>query len=198
MFATTLLLWVFSVTLCHGFLSPAMLDQRGCGPTRRFLTQPDGIGVGIDLVGTTNSAIAFLDCDSPPEIIEMPNNGWTMKSVVAFDEFGKPLVGNEALQWERKMRIGASRHVKRVIGTGVNSLSKVVGQIHPVFSLEVGAGWGGWGGIIGSSSLGCGCWVVGRGSIVIGLICCRRKGSVWLPCGFDRSYLLRLAKQSKL
>jgi molecular chaperone DnaK (HSP70) len=129
MFVTTVLLWLLSVTRCHGFLAPAIRGRQTRGQTRLFATEKDEIGVGIDL-GTTNSAIAFLDGDTP-EIIEIPNNGRTMKSVVAFDESGKAFVGNEALEWEMKTSIGAYRHVKRVIGTGVNSLSKETRDVVP-------------------------------------------------------------------
>lgn len=129
MVATSLVLWMFSTTLCHGFFSPMIPDQRVRSRMQRLSTQDDGIGVGIDL-GTTNSAIAFLNGDIP-EIIEIPNNGRTMKSVVAFDESGKPLVGNDALEWERKTSISAYRHVKRVIGTGVNFLSKETCEVVP-------------------------------------------------------------------
>lgn len=130
MLVTMIVLWVLATTtLCHGFFSPAVPYRRDDGPTRRFSTQDDEIGVGIDL-GTTNSAIAFLD-GSTPQIIEIPNNGRTMKSVVAFDECGKPLVGNEALEWEREISISAYRHVKRVIGTGLNFLSKETCDVVP-------------------------------------------------------------------
>jgi len=89
-------------------------------PRRKILTPSSlaaEIGVGIDL-GTTNSAIAFLNEDNKPQIIEIPNNGRTMKSVVVFDNkynrnsnananddcinFSHALVGNEAIEWEQK------------------------------------------------------------------------------------------------
>ena len=88
------------------------------------------IGVGIDL-GTTNSAVAFLDKDNVPRIIEIPNNGRTMKSVVAFDENSEPLVGKEALDWEHERRETAYRHVKRVIGTSFNNLSDETREVVP-------------------------------------------------------------------
>jgi molecular chaperone DnaK (HSP70) len=87
------------------------------------------IGVGIDL-GTTNSAVAFLQ-DNVPRIIEIPNNGRTMKSVVAFDENYEPLVGKEALEWEHEHRETAYRHVKRVIGTSFNNLSDETREVVP-------------------------------------------------------------------
>lgn len=92
-------------------------------------SKSDGIGIGIDL-GTTNSAVAYLEGNTP-KIIDIPNNGRTIKSVVAFDEAGKSLVGNDALEWEQKTRIGAYRHVKRVIGTGINFVSKETANIVP-------------------------------------------------------------------
>ena len=88
------------------------------------------IGVGIDL-GTTNSAIAFLDSDNVPQIIEIPNNGRTVKSVVAFDENSEPLVGKEALDWEHEYKETAYRHVKRVIGTSFNNLSDGTREVVP-------------------------------------------------------------------
>lgn len=88
------------------------------------------IGVGIDL-GTTNSAIAFLDDDNVPQIIEIPNNGRTVKSVVAFDENSEPLVGKEALDWEHEHKESAYRHVKRVIGTSFNNLSDETREVVP-------------------------------------------------------------------
>jgi len=88
------------------------------------------IGVGIDL-GTTNSAIAFLDKNNVPQIIEIPNNGRTMKSVVAFDENCNPLVGKEALDWEHKYKETAYRHIKRVIGTSFNNLSYETREVVP-------------------------------------------------------------------
>jgi len=88
------------------------------------------IGVGIDL-GTTNSAIAFLDEDNVPQIIEIPNNGRTIKSVVAFDENSDPLVGKEALDWEYEHKETAYRHVKRVIGTSFNNLSDETREVVP-------------------------------------------------------------------
>jgi len=88
------------------------------------------IGVGIDL-GTTNSAIAFLDKENVPRIIEIPNNGRTMKSVVAFNENSDPLVGKEALDWEHRRKESAYRHVKRVIGTSFNNLSDETREVVP-------------------------------------------------------------------
>ena len=90
----------------------------------------DGIGVGIDL-GTTNSAISYLDPEtSNPVIINIPNNGRTMPSVVAFDNtdnnndgLNLPLVGRDAVNWEERHQISAYRNIKRVIGTGANYVS---------------------------------------------------------------------------
>ena len=96
----------------------------------RFSPLAAEIGVGIDL-GTTNSAIAFLDSDNVPQIIEIPNNGRTVKSVVAFDENSIPLVGKEALDWEFENKENAYRHVKRVIGTSFNNLSDETREVVP-------------------------------------------------------------------
>ena len=100
------------------------------------------IGVGIDL-GTTNSAIAFLNENNEPRIIEIPNNGRTMKSVVAFDSkyndndnddsvnFSHALVGNEAIEWEQQHEENVYRHVKRVIGTSINHITKETKAVVP-------------------------------------------------------------------
>jgi molecular chaperone DnaK (HSP70) len=99
------------------------------------------IGVGIDL-GTTNSAIAFLNENNEPRIIEIPNNGRTMKSVVAFDSkysndnddsvnFSHALVGNEAIEWEQQHKENVYRHVKRVIGTSINHITKETKAVVP-------------------------------------------------------------------
>ena len=100
------------------------------------------IGVGIDL-GTTNSAIAFLNENNEPRIIEIPNNGRTMKSVVAFDSkyndndnddsvnFSYALVGNEAIEWEQQHEENVYRHVKRVIGTSINHITKETKAVVP-------------------------------------------------------------------
>lgn len=107
------------------------------------------IGVGIDL-GTTNSAIAFLNEDNEPQIVEIPNNGRTMKSVVAFDNkynkndsndienenddcvnFSHAIIGNEAIEWENKNKENAYRHVKRVIGTSINHLTRETKEVVP-------------------------------------------------------------------
>jgi len=118
-------------------------------PLRRIPILPSlaaEIGVGIDL-GTTNSAIAFLNEDNKPQIIEIPNNGRTMKSVVAFDNkynnnsnenenddcvnFSHAIVGNEAIEWEKKNKENAYRHVKRVIGTSINHLTRETKEVVP-------------------------------------------------------------------
>ena len=100
------------------------------------------IGVGIDL-GTTNSAIAFLNENNEPRIIEIPNNGRTVKSVVAFDSkyndndnddsvnFSHALVGNEAIEWEQQHEENVYRHVKRVIGTSINHITKETKAVVP-------------------------------------------------------------------
>ena len=90
-----------------------------------------GIGVGIDL-GTTNSAVAFLDGDTPC-IIEIPNNGRTMSSVVAFDgdDDGSSLVGAAAIDWERNKHQSAYRHVKRIIGTGADFVPSEILDVVP-------------------------------------------------------------------
>ena len=100
------------------------------------------IGVGIDL-GTTNSAIAFLNENNEPRIIEIPNNGRTMKSVVAFDSkynengnddsvnFSHALVGDEAIEWEQQHEENVYRHVKRVIGTSINHITKETKAVVP-------------------------------------------------------------------
>ena len=91
------------------------------------------IGVGIDL-GTTNSAIAFLNDHNEPEIIEIPNNGRTIKSVVAFDQkfsINDALVGNDAIDWEQENKENAYKHVKRVMGTSINHLSRETKEVVP-------------------------------------------------------------------
>ena len=112
---------------CKAFVPSAF--RQPVGRLFSASTKSDGIGIGIDL-GTTNSAVAYLDGNTP-KIIEIPNNGRTMKSVVAFDEHGDPLVGTEAIAWELESKISAYRHVKRVIGTGINFLSKETARIVP-------------------------------------------------------------------
>lgn len=111
---------------CTFFMETSIAIHR---PTVAFSLPSDDIGVGIDL-GTTNSAIAYLDGNTPT-IIEIPNNGRTMKSVVAYDEQDNPLVGTEALEWEAKTKISAYRHVKRVIGTGSTFLKKEIIEVVP-------------------------------------------------------------------
>eukprot|EP00537_Pseudo-nitzschia_pungens_P008162 CAMPEP_0172361236 /NCGR_PEP_ID=MMETSP1060-20121228/5098_1 /TAXON_ID=37318 /ORGANISM="Pseudo-nitzschia pungens, Strain cf. cingulata" /LENGTH=708 /DNA_ID=CAMNT_0013083439 /DNA_START=91 /DNA_END=2217 /DNA_ORIENTATION=+ len=134
---------VLFATSTLGLLRDGFTGQpRGCSHTRPSRYSCDGtcpiasaslraeIGVGIDL-GTTNSAIAFLDDDDGPCIIEIPNNGRTVKSVVAFDADSNALVGNEALDWELEHKETAYRHVKRVIGTSFNNLSDETRQVVP-------------------------------------------------------------------
>ena len=100
----------------------------------------NSIGVGIDL-GTTNSAIAYLNDSDEPCIIEIPNNGRTIKSVVVIEndndnddtvDLSKSLVGNDAIEWERQHKeTTAYRHVKRVIGTCAKYLSVDTKQVVP-------------------------------------------------------------------
>lgn len=93
-----------------------------------FLSDDEGIGVGIDL-GTTNSAVAFLDGDTPC-IIEIPNNGRTMSSVVAFDG-DEPLVGAAAIDWEQVEKQSAYRHVKRIMGAGADFIPPDILDVVP-------------------------------------------------------------------
>jgi molecular chaperone DnaK (HSP70) len=116
---------LLGLTAISGRPSPRLNRMEGSRLSGVSPTSVDdaGIGVGIDL-GTTNSAIAFLDAHNEPQIIEIPNNGRTIKSVVAFEksgfggDFSNALVGNEAIEWERQHKQTAYRHVKRVIGSG--------------------------------------------------------------------------------
>ena len=131
---------IVQVRVSHAFFTNRVA-RHGTVPIALASTQEsqnDGIGVGIDL-GTTNSAIAFLD-GNVPKIIEIPNNGPTMKSVVSYDDDSIPLVGKDAIDWERDENISAYRHVKRVIGTGANFLSPettdVVPHLVPVSSAD--------------------------------------------------------------
>lgn len=122
---------ILQVRVSHAFFTNRVA-RHGTVPIALASTQEsqnDGIGVGIDL-GTTNSAIAFLD-GNVPKIIEIPNNGPTMKSVVSYDDDSIPLVGKDAIDWERDENISAYRHVKRVIGTGANFLSPETTDVVP-------------------------------------------------------------------
>ena len=122
---------VWTITLLLSASSTIGFVQQGNQYQRNNLPSLAAeIGVGIDL-GTTNSAIAFLDSDNVPQIIEIPNNGRTVKSVVAFDENSEPLVGQEALDWEFENKENAYRHVKRVIGTSFNNLSDETREVVP-------------------------------------------------------------------
>jgi molecular chaperone DnaK (HSP70) len=119
----------------YGFFSSRAISRPTTFLAFSDNTQPSkksiGIGIGIDL-GTTNSAVAFLDDTVVPQIIEIPNNGRTMKSAVAFDADGsKPLVGNAAIEWERAEHRSAYRHVKRVIGMGSNFISRETVDVVP-------------------------------------------------------------------
>eukprot|EP00980_Cylindrotheca_fusiformis_P019714 scaffold6886_cov106-Cylindrotheca_fusiformis.AAC.3 len=94
--------------------------------------QEHGIGVGIDL-GTTNSAISFLDGDIP-RIIKIPHNGNTMQSVVAYVDDGdtiSALVGKDAIDWEYKEKQTAYRHVKRIMGTGADYVPSETLEVVP-------------------------------------------------------------------
>ncbi|KAG7341297.1 chaperone protein DnaK [Nitzschia inconspicua] len=116
-----------------------------------------GIGVGIDL-GTTNSAIAYLNENNEPQIIEIPNNGRTMPSVVAWNDandstsiaskpvnhssnefFSKAIVGKEAFTWEQQNQESAYRHVKRILGTSAPFLSVETKQVVPHVVLSANA-----------------------------------------------------------
>ena len=100
--------------------------QRFQRPPCRHFAENNGIGVGIDL-GTTHSAVAYLK-DGVPRIIEIPNNGRTMPSVVSMDDNGSVLVGRPAVAIEAER--GAYRNVKRVIGTG-GKLDKDISEVVP-------------------------------------------------------------------
>lgn len=97
------LLLVLSVA--HGF---ALSSPRLSGTTITALFAE--IGVGIDL-GTTYSAVAVLD-DGVPKIVEIPNHGRTMPSVVTVDD-------------------AVYRNVKRAIGTG-GKLAKDIREVVPL------------------------------------------------------------------
>ncbi|KAL3908464.1 MAG: hypothetical protein SGILL_008470 [Bacillariaceae sp.] len=111
--------------------------------TRTFSSVTDmdeGIGVGIDL-GTTNSAIAFLDeSTNEPCIIEIPHNGRTMPSVVVWEkdknEFSEAVVGKEAIEWERQHQETAYRHVKRIMGSCAQFVSRETKQVVPHLVLQ--------------------------------------------------------------
>ncbi|GKY97609.1 hypothetical protein MPSEU_000719300 [Mayamaea pseudoterrestris] len=86
-----------------------------------------GIGIGIDL-GTTFSAVAYLDDDGFPQIVPTTQGYRTMPSVVALDG-DAVVVGHDALNTD-----GAYRHVKRVIGTGGKldpAIASVVPHVRP-------------------------------------------------------------------
>lgn len=119
--------WILPFYCSNGFFAPSTSSRR---ITFLSLSDQNGIGVGIDL-GTTNSAIAFLDDENVPRMFEIPDNGRTMKSIVAFDDEGHALVGQEALDWEQENKVSAYRHIKRVIGTGANFISKETADVVP-------------------------------------------------------------------
>lgn len=115
------------------------------------LTSPDdsqgggdeGISVGIDL-GTTFSAVSYLDEDKIPRIVPIPSGGRTMPSVVAFhsnnnEDDATVLVGKEACQFESQTGNQAYRNVKRVIGTG-GKISDVVATVVPYLKRNLGQG----------------------------------------------------------
>ncbi|YAL82979.1 molecular chaperone DnaK [Dermacoccaceae bacterium W4C1] len=78
-----------------------------------------GRAVGIDL-GTTNSAVAFLDGDDP-EIIANAEGGRTTPSVVAFSKNGDVLVGEVAKRQAVTNVDRTIRSVKRHMGTDWNT-----------------------------------------------------------------------------
>lgn len=126
--------------------------SNGRGRDNPIILQADsGIGVGIDL-GTTNSAIAYLDDDTnKPRIIAIPHNGHTLPSIVAYGDddaillstndyeafFSKAIVGKEALEWEQQQQqrlqhqTSAYRHVKRILGASAPFLSKETKEVVP-------------------------------------------------------------------
>jgi molecular chaperone DnaK (HSP70) len=115
------------VSRAIAFSTPIVRLRQPAAPL--YSSSEDEIGVGIDL-GTTFSAVAILE-GSVPDIISVPNNGRTMPSVVAFDQDGKPLVGREAMEWEKSYKTSAYRNVKRVIGTGANHISLETTKVVP-------------------------------------------------------------------
>lgn len=70
--------------------------------------------VGIDL-GTTNSAVAFVDATGRPETIRSAEGGLTTPSVVFFDE-SVPIVGEEAMEAGLDAPEWMARFAKRDIG----------------------------------------------------------------------------------
>jgi molecular chaperone DnaK (HSP70) len=114
-----MLVLVLSQSDCVAFTATSRIPFRF---VRSVTFLHEGIGVGIDL-GTTNSVIAFLEDDSPV-VIEIPNNGRTMPSVVAVDrDSSNPIVGRQAIEWEKIHKTSAYRNIKRVIGTGSNHIT---------------------------------------------------------------------------
>lgn len=77
-----------------------------------------GIGVGIDL-GTTNSCAAVLK-KGIPSIIQIPDNGSTIPSVVSLlsTSHDECLVGKAAIENEVDAPLSTYRHVKRIMGMG--------------------------------------------------------------------------------
>jgi molecular chaperone DnaK (HSP70) len=88
--------------------------KQPCASSQLAVTDKHEIGIGIDL-GTTHSAVAYLK-DGIPTIIEVPNNGRTMPSVVSYIDAQTVLVGGPAI--EQEVDHGAYRNVKRILGTG--------------------------------------------------------------------------------
>ena len=70
---------------------------------------------GIDL-GTTFSAIAYLDGEGRPKILENREGDRTTPSAVNFDENGTPLVGVMAKQLSVEQPGNTVQYVKRSIG----------------------------------------------------------------------------------
>lgn len=70
---------------------------------------------GIDL-GTTFSAIAYLDEEGRPKILENREGERTTPSAVNFDENGTPLVGAMARQLSVEQPGNTVQYVKRSIG----------------------------------------------------------------------------------
>ena len=146
-----LLLCLHMHSLCHSFVFPITIQRDNSRsllpngyknhPTSKswlcalrandhhqhaMLEQEKGeIGVGIDL-GTTFSAVAFLQDGQTPTIISIPENGNTMPSLVSITQ-DQVIVGKEASLCEE---VEPYCNVKRVIGTG-GKLSKEVAKVVP-------------------------------------------------------------------
>ncbi|KAL3907390.1 MAG: hypothetical protein SGILL_008899, partial [Bacillariaceae sp.] len=75
-----------------------------------------------------------------PTIIEIPNNGRTMPSVVVMESNGEVQVGKEAIEWEDEHQETAYRHIKRILGTSAKFLSTETKQVVPHLVLNSGDG----------------------------------------------------------